>query len=367
MFTHKLGLTSYAIEGMPMHEIRIGERRIAADAPALLIAEIGVNHNGSLELAKRMIVEAGRAGADCVKFQTFKAERVVTRGARKAQYQLSSTDPSESQFEMLRKLELPEAFYPELLAVCRQEGVLFLSTPYSEEDVDLLAKYGVPAYKVASAMCVEPVFLRRVGREGKPVILSTGMATLGEVEEGVRALREGGSRDIILLQCTTDYPARLEDANLRAMRTLADSFGLPVGFSDHTQTSTASVLSVGLGGRLIEKHFTTDKSLPGPDQATSADPKEFAQLVRAVREVEVVLGNPIKGPSERERVNALGMRRSVVSRTAISAGTKITAEMLTCKRPATGIAPRDLESLIGTRARTNIAADELLQWSMVDR
>jgi N-acetylneuraminate synthase/N,N'-diacetyllegionaminate synthase len=350
-----------------MREMIIGGRRIAADAPAFLIAEIGVNHNGSLELARQMIVEAARAGADCVKFQTFKAERVVTRSARKAEYQLHSTDPAESQFEMLRKLELPELFYPELLALCKQEGVVFLSTPYSEEDVDLLAQYDVPAYKVASAMCVEPVFLRRVGREGRPVILSTGMARLGEVEEGIRAVREGGSEDIILLQCTTDYPARLEDANLLAMRTLADSFGLPVGFSDHTQSSTASLLSVGLGGRVVEKHFTTDKSLPGPDQATSAEPQEFAQLVRAIREVETLLGSPIKAPSERERANARGMRRSVVSRIAISSGTKITADMLTCKRPATGIAPRELESLVGTHARDDIPADELLQWSMVDR
>jgi N-acetylneuraminate synthase/N,N'-diacetyllegionaminate synthase len=350
-----------------MHEIRIGGHRIAADAPAFLIAEIGVNHNGSLELAKRMIVEAKRAGADCVKFQSFKAERVVTRGAQKAQYQLSSTDPAESQFEMLRKLELPESFYPELLAVCEQQGVLFLSTPYSEEDVDLLSRYNVQAYKVASAMCVEPVFLRRLGKEGRPVILSTGMATLGEVEDGIQALREGGTQDIILLQCTTDYPARLEDANIRAMRTLADAFGLQVGFSDHTQSSTASVLSVGFGARVIEKHFTTDKTLPGPDQATSANPEEFAELVRAVREVELVLGNPVKGPSERERVNSRGMRRSVVSRVAIPAGIQITADMLTCKRPATGIAPRDLESLVGSRARVDISADELLQWCMVER
>ncbi len=350
-----------------MPDIKIGHHRIAPDAPTFVIAEIGVNHNGDLALAKHMVIEAKRAGADCVKFQTFKAERVATAGAGKAQYQLLSTDPAESQLEMLRKLELPEAYYPDLLALCAQQDILFLSTPYNVEDVDLLARYDVPAYKVASAMCVEPRFLQRIGREGKTVILSTGMADLGEVEEGIEALRAGGTRDIILLQCTTDYPARFEDTNLLAMKTLATAFDLPVGFSDHTQSCTASSLAVALGGRVIEKHFTTDKSLPGPDQSTSADPREFAQLVRAIREAETVLGSAVKKPSERERINAEGMRRSIVSKIHIEAGTQITSDMLTFKRPATGIPPRDWDSVVGTIASKTIVADEILQWSSLER
>ncbi len=350
-----------------MRDMKIGSHWIASDAPAFVIAEIGVNHNGDLALAKHMVMEAKRAGADCVKFQTFKAERVVTARAEKAQYQKLSTDPAESQLDMLRKLELPDAYYPELLALCDEQEILFLSTPYGAEDVDLLKRYDVPAYKVASAMCVEPQFLRRVGREGRPVILSTGMAELGEVEEGIEAVRAGGSEDIILMQCTTDYPARLEDTNMRAMQTLSAAFGLPVGFSDHTQSHTASVLAVALGARVIEKHFTTDKSLPGPDQSTSADAAEFAQLVRAIRECETALGSPIKKPGERERINAVGMRRSIVSKAAIPAGTKITGDMLTFKRPATGIAPREFDQLVGSIAKTDIAADAVLRWSSFER
>jgi N-acetylneuraminate synthase/N,N'-diacetyllegionaminate synthase len=350
-----------------MREFAIGRHRIAADSPAFVIAEIGVNHNGDVALAKEMIVAAKRAGADCVKFQTFKAERVATAKAEKAQYQLRSTDPGESQIEMLRKLELPEAAYPELLAFCDAQNVLFLSSPYSIEDIDLLARFAVPAYKVASALCVEPAFLRRMGQEKKPVILSTGMTDLPEIEEGIAALRAGGTDDIVLLQCTTDYPARLEDTNLRAMGTLAATFGLPVGYSDHTQSPLPSVLAVALGGRVIEKHFTTDKSLPGPDQSTSAGPEEFAALVQAIRAAETAMGSALKQPSERERINARGMRRSVVSTVAIAAGTTITTEMLTFKRPATGIAPRDLDRLIGSVATRDIPADALLDWSWIER
>lgn len=350
-----------------MREFAIGNHRVVADAPAFVIAEIGVNHNGDVPLAKHMIAAAKRAGADCVKFQTFKAERVATAKAEKAQYQLRSTDPAESQIAMLRKLELPEAAYPELLAFCAVQEIMFLSTPYNLEDIDLLARYAVPAYKVASALCVEPAFLRRMGQEKKPVILSTGMADLREIEEAIAALRTGGTEDIVLLQCTTDYPARLEDTNLRAMQTLAATFGLPVGYSDHTQSPLPSVLAVALGGRVIEKHFTTDKSLPGPDQSTSADPAEFASLVHAIREAETALGSPLKQPTERERINARGMRRSVVSKVTIAAGATITAEMLTFKRPATGIAPRDLDKLVGGVATKDIPADALLDWSWIER
>jgi N-acetylneuraminate synthase/N,N'-diacetyllegionaminate synthase len=350
-----------------MREFAIGRHRIAADAPAFVIAEIGVNHNGDVALAKHMIVAAKQAGADCVKFQTFKAERVATAKAEKAQYQLRSTDPAESQINMLRKLELPETAYPELSAFCDAQKITFLSTPYSLEDVDLLARYAVPAYKVASALCVEPAFLRRVGQEKKPVILSTGMADLAEIEEAIAALRMGGTDDIALLQCTTDYPARLEDTNLRAMQTLAAAFGLPVGYSDHTQSPLPSVLAVALGGRVIEKHFTSDKSLPGPDQSTSADPAEFATMVHAIREAETAMGSPLKRPTERERINSRGMRRSIVSKVAIAAGTTIAADMLTFKRPATGIAPRDLDALIGAVSTKDIPADALLDWSWIER
>lgn len=346
--------------------IRIGGRAIGPGDPCYVIAEAGVNHNGDLDMARRLIVEAKRAGADCVKFQTFAAERVASAAAPKAPYQLRTTDRAESQLEMLRKLELDAGMHQVLMAACRAEGITFMSTPYSVEDVDLLEQLGVAGYKVPSALLVEPDLLRRIARTGKPMIVSTGLATLAEVEEAVAAIRAAGNHQIILLQCTTDYPARVSDANLRTMRTMSEALDVLTGYSDHTQTPTTAIAAVAMGAVVIEKHFTLDTSLPGPDQATSADPEQFRALVDAIRETESALGNGVKEPSDSERANLIGMRRSLVARRAIAAGEVMTGEMLAYKRPATGIPPRHAPAVVGRTAKRAIAADAVLEWGMFE-
>lgn len=330
----------------------------------IVIAEAGVNHNGDLGVARQLIRTAKDCGADCVKFQTFKAERVATANAPKADYQQQVTDRNESQLAMLKKLELDFGAHQELLTYCQELGIEFLSTPYSFEDVQFLEKLGVKAYKIASGQIVEPAFLAAVAHTGKPVYLSTGMATLAEVDEAVRVIRQTGNRELVLLQCTTNYPSRLEDANLLTLPTMAAAFGTTVGYSDHTQTDTACLVAIGLGARVVEKHITLDKGMPGPDHSSSANPEEFARLVAAIREAELTLGTGRKEPSAVEVANARGMRRSIVAARAIRKGDVIKAEMLTFKRPASGIRPALLPELVGCVAAADIAPDTLITWSM---
>lgn len=346
---------------MVYKKLKIGDRIVGPGHPVFIIAEVGVNHNGDMEMAKQLIKEAKRCGADCVKFQTFKAERVVTKESPKANYQLNTTDPDESQIEMLKRLELSPESHEQLTSYCNEQDIIFISTPYNVEDVDFLDKLGIPAFKLPSICAAEPAFVRFVAEKGKPVILATGMATLGEVDEAVSAFHETGNRELILLQCTTNYPSRLEDANLLAMRTMRNAFDVLVGYSDHTQDDTACILSVALGAKVIEKHFTLDKSLPGPDQSSSAVPEEYARLVRNIRNAEKVLGSARKEPCEIERKNAVGMRRSIVAKLNIAMGTTITESMLTFKRPATGIAPRRFNDIVGQKPCRDIMADSLIQ------
>ena len=348
-----------------MTAVRLGGRLIGPGEPCYLIAEAGVNHNGDIELAKQLVVEAKRAGADCVKFQTFRAARLVTAVAPKASYQLRTTDPAESQIDMLRRLELEPHQFAELKALATAEGIAFLSTPYSTEDVDTLASIEAEAYKIPSALLVEPHLLRHVARQGRPMFLSTGMATLDEVDEAVSVVRESGA-PFVLLQCTTDYPSLVGDANLRAMKVLEQRYNVPVGYSDHTQSPSAILAAVALGAAVIEKHFTLDRTMSGPDHSSSADPRQLAEIVSAIREVEAALGNGEKGPTDRERANLTGMRRSLVARRAIAAGEMITEDAITCKRPATGIAPRRMADVLGRIAKIPIEFDQLLDWSMFD-
>ena len=330
-----------------------------------IIAEAGVNHNGSPETARRLVLAAKQAGADAVKFQTFKAERVALAAAPKADYQLRNTDRTESQIEMLRKLELPEAAHRELLALCADLGLDFLSTPYNEEDVDFLDELGVAAFKLASISVVEPGFLRYTASKGRPLIVSTGMATLEEVAGAVRAIRETGLQDVTLLQCTTNYPSPNADANLRAMLTLSNAFGLPVGYSDHTQSDLCCIAAVALGATMIEKHFTLDRSMPGPDHTSAADPAEFGALVARIRETESALGSGVKEPCPSERANSTNMRRSLVARRAITKGEVLTSGMLTCKRPATGLSPSLLDEIVGRTAACDIASDTQISLNML--
>ncbi|GFE58475.1 N-acetylneuraminate synthase [Geobacter sp. AOG1] len=332
--------------------------------PVYIIAEAGVNHNGDLNLAKKLVDAAKAAGADCVKFQTFKTEDIVTASAPKATYQLKVTDRSESQLQMLKKLELDFDAHLELINYCRKIDIEFLSTPYSMTDIKLLEKLGVSSYKIASGQIVEPLFLRAVAATGKPIFLSTGMATLAEVDDAVRTIRAAGNGRMVLLQCTTDYPSRLEDANLRTIQTMAAAFGTVMGYSDHTQSDTACLVAIGLGAKVIEKHLTLGKNLAGPDHAASATPEEFARLCRAIREAELTLGSGNKEPCEAEILNARGMRRSLVATRLIKTGEMIQEDMLTCKRPGTGIRPGLMSEVIGCIATKDIQPDELIHWSV---
>jgi len=348
-----------------MEKVRIRNKAIGRDEPVFIIAEAGINHNGDIDLARQLVLEAKKCGADCVKFQTFKAVRVVTEDAPKANYQMKTTDPGESQLEMLKNCELKPEFHKELMELCDREDIIFLSTPYNIEDVDFLDELGVQAFKLASIHAAEPCFARYVAEKGKPVILSSGMATLGEVDEAVRAIRETGNEDFVILQCTTNYPSRLEDANLSAMLTIGNAFGVPVGYSDHTQNDTACIAAVALGAKVIEKHFTLDKTLPGPDQSSSAEPDEFARLVSNIRDAEKALGSARKEPCEIEKENAVGMRRSIVARCDISKGSVITEEMLTFKRPSAGLSPKYMDYVVGKEAAENIYMDEFITLKMI--
>lgn len=334
--------------------------KVGAGAPAFIIAEAGVNHNGDIELAKKLVLEAKRSGADCVKFQTFTTENLLTRQAPKAAYQKIVTDASESQFDMLKKLELSYRGHVELMALCRKQGIIFLSTPYNFTDVDLLEKIGVSAYKLASMHLTELPTVEYVARKDKPLILSTGMSLMPEIQAAAAAFEQAGNSSLALMQCTTEYPAAPEEINLRAMAAIGTATGAVIGYSDHSSSGQACVLAVAMGAKVIEKHFTLDKKMPGPDHSSSAEPGEFLDMVKKIREAEKMLGSESKTVTASERRNMVGMRRSLVAVLAIPAGQSITAEMLSFKRPATGLPPNSYNSIIGKKARRNIEAGTIL-------
>jgi len=348
------------------NQINISKFNLSNTSPVFIIAEIGVNHNGDIELAKKLIHEAACSGADCVKFQTFKADRVVTKYSPKSNYQLKTTPPDESQLDMLRRLELSFNHYEEIIDYCTQKEIVFMSTPYNIEDVDFLDRLNVPAYKLASIHVVEPYLIKYTAQKGKPILLSTGMSTLSEVENAVSSVKETENNDLILLQCTTNYPSKNEDTNLLSMRTMAEEFKILVGYSDHTLGDTACIVSVALGAKVIEKHFTIDKTLPGPDQSTSVDPKEFSNLVKKIRDTESILGSSKKMPCEAEKENSYGMRRSIVAKRVIKIGDVITENMLIFKRPSSGLSPIFFNEIIGKTAKTDIQADTLIEWSDIN-
>jgi N-acetylneuraminate synthase/N,N'-diacetyllegionaminate synthase len=348
--------------------IELGRTKtIGQGHPVFVVAEAGVNHNGRADLALQLVKAAHRAGADCVKFQTFSADRVAIGSAGRAPYQVETTRSTASQQSMLKALELPSEAYPELLAACRQYGLVFLSTPYSREDADFLESLGVVAFKVASAQIVELAFLGSLARKQKPIVLSTGMATLGEIEAAVHAIRAEGNQSLVLLQCTTNYPSRVDDANLRVLDVLRESFAVQVGYSDHTESPACCVAAVALGAVVIEKHLTLDKALAGPDHQASADPEEFRELVGLVRQTELAMGSGRKEPSAAELANRPYMRRSIVARVPIRAGTVVTAEMIAFKRPGLGISPARFAEVVGSKTRVALDPDQILQWSDFER
>jgi N,N'-diacetyllegionaminate synthase len=341
--------------------IYIGKKKVGNNSPCFIIAEAGVNHNGDVNLAKQLILKAKEVGADCVKFQTFKAEQVVTPKAPKATYQLKNTNPHESQIAMLKKLELSSQSYYELKQLCKKIDIVFMSTPYNYEDVEFLERLNVYAYKLPSISIVEPSFLEYVANKNKPMIVSTGMATLNEVSDGVRTIISSGNQKLIILHCTTNYPTSLSDANLRAMKTMGDELNVLFGYSDHTQEDVTCMTAVALGACVIEKHFTLDKSLPGPDQSSSYNPEQFKNFVKNVRNVELVLGSKIKKPSVAELKNIKGMRRSIVANKLIRKKTIIDQTMLTLKRPASGLKPKFLKKIIGKTTKRDILENEFIK------
>ena len=331
-----------------------------------IIAEAGVNHNGQLDLAFQLVDKAVEIGADCVKFQTFKTENIVTKTSPKANYQMLVTDKSESQFDMLKKLELQKEDFKKIKEYCTQKGIQFLSTPYNPEDADLLNDLGVEAFKIASGQLVELPFLKHVARFGKQVIISTGMANLSEVFAAVQAIRSVGNNDIIVLQCNTDYPSKIEDTNIKAMLTMRDAIGVRVGYSDHVPNNYACYSAVALGAEVIEKHFTLDKKMEGPDHSCSLEPTEFKELIEGVRNVEKCLGTGIKTPSQSEINNTFGMRRSLVARTDLESGTVLDEKHFGFKRPANGLSPNYLETLIGKKLKKDMAQDEAFTFDSID-
>jgi N,N'-diacetyllegionaminate synthase len=347
-------------------KVRIANRLVGEGEPCFVIAEAGVNHNGDIRLAKKLVDVAKEAGADAVKFQTFKAESVVTRKAPKAKYQKQTTGYVESQYEMIRKVELSAGNFAEVARHAQKKRIMFLSTPFDNESVDLLDGLGVPAFKIASGEITNFPLIRYIAKKGKPVILSTGMSTLREIAEALQVIRSEGIRDIVLLHCVTAYPAKVEDVNLKAMETLRREFKLPVGLSDHTLGITIPIAAVALGACVIEKHFTLDKSLPGPDHRASLEPEELKQMIKAVREAEEAVGDGKKVPIEEEKQIQKVARRSIVARVSIPKGTIITEAMLDIKRPGTGIEPKHMSEVINAVARCRIEQDELLTMSKLE-
>ena len=331
-----------------------------------IIAEAGVNHNGSLELAKRLIEAAADAGADAVKFQTFVAEEVVSINAPKAEYQKQATDASESQYEMIKKLELSREAHKELMEYAKNKNIMFLSTPFDERSVDLLVELGVPLIKISSGEITNHPFLRYIAKKDLPIILSTGMATLEEVREAVSVIKKTGCNDLTLLHCTSNYPALFEDCNLRAMKTMADAFKIPVGYSDHTPGRVVPVAVAALGACVIEKHFTLDKNLPGPDHKASLDPDELKDMVYDIRKVEKALGSSVKAPVELELEVRNVVRRSIVAKVEIPRGTLITEDLITFKRPGIGIAPKHADHIIEKKANQNIHKDEIIKYEYLE-
>ena len=346
--------------------VTIGGRAVGRNAPCFVVAEIGVNHNGDVELGRRLVDAAADGGADAVKLQTFRAERVAAPSAAKARYQLESTAPSESQLEMLRGLELSADDHRILAAHAAERGLVFLSTPFDEESADLLEELDVPAFKVASPDLTNIPFLAHLAAKGRPLIVSTGMAELVEIDDAVRAVHDAGNPALVLLQCVSSYSAPIEEQNLRTIPAMAERWDVPVGFSDHTVGSAAALAAVALGAVVLEKHLTLDRSLEGPDHCASIEPEAFAGLVGAVRDVERALGDGLKRPTPAETVNRTVVRRSLAAAADLPAGTLLAPELLVALRPGTGIPASRLGELVGRRVARDVARGELLALDDLD-
>ncbi len=329
----------------------------------LIIAEAGVNHNGDLSLAKKLIDAAADAGADLIKFQTFNANRQVTRSAPKTNYQVQTTSTQESQYEMLSRLELSPEAHLDLLSHCKRQNIGFFSTAFDIESVELLVNLGLKIFKIPSGEITNLPYLRHIGKYGRPVIFSTGMATLGEIEAAIEVLERSGTarNSMTALHCTTEYPTPMAEVNLLAMQTLHQAFGISVGYSDHTQGTEVAIAAVAMGASVIEKHFTLDRNLPGPDHKASLEPQELKSMVSAIRNIEIAMGDGIKHLTPSEEKNRPLVRKSLVANRDIKMGEIFNDANITAKRPGTGISPMKWERVIGKKAIRDFKEDELIE------
>jgi N,N'-diacetyllegionaminate synthase len=326
-----------------------------------IIAEAGVNHNGDSEIAKKLIEAAAKAGADIVKFQTFNSESLASRHAGKAKYQQKSSGAEESQIEMLKKLELSPATYDELIKKCNEENIKFLSTPFDLESIEVLKNFNLDFWKIPSGEITNLPYLVKIAKTGKPVILSSGMSELEEIKSAVDILKKNGAGEITVLHCNTEYPTPFEDVNLNAMVSIKDALNVPVGYSDHTAGIEIPIAAVAMGACVIEKHFTLDKNMEGPDHKASLEPHELAEMVKAIRNIEKAKGNGIKTPSQSEKKNINIVRKSIVAKCEIKKGEPFTEDNITTKRPGSGISPMRWFDVLGKTAPRDFSYDELIE------
>lgn len=335
----------------------------------IIIAEAGVNHNGDIDLAKKLIDAAAEAKADYVKFQTFKADKITSKDAKKADYQIKNiSDNDNSQYAMLKKLEMPDEWHFELIKYAEKKNIQFLSTGFDEESVDFLEKLGISIFKIPSGEITNKPYLQHIARKNKQIIVSTGMATLQEIKDALAVLIEAGTdkNKISVLHCNTEYPTPMKDVNLKAMNLIGDELGVTVGYSDHTLGIEVPIAAVALGAKIIEKHFTLDRSLPGPDHLASLEPEELKSMITAIRNIELAIsGNGLKEPSESESKNIKIARKSIHVIRNIEQGETITQKDLIMKRPGDGISPMEIEKIIGKITLTEIPIDTKIAWSQL--
>ena len=331
--------------------------------PILIIAEAGVNHNGSIKIAKKLIDVASKAGADFVKFQTFKAERIVTVNAEKAEYQKEVANIDESQFDMIKKLELDKKAHYELYKYSKQKNIQFLSTAFDHKSIELLAKLDIPIFKIPSGEITNFPYLRHIGGLDKKIIMSTGMSSMVEIRDALNILVRAGAKkeNITILHCNTEYPTPMEDVNLKAMITIRDELDINVGYSDHTLGIEVPIAAAAMGAIVIEKHFTLNKNMPGPDHSSSLEPEELKSMVLAIRNIEKSIGNGKKIPSKSELKNINIVRKSIVAKKPIKKGELFTEKNLTIKRPGTGISPMKWENIINIKSKKDFDIDDLIE------
>lgn len=330
-----------------------------------IIAEAGVNHNGNIELAKKLVDMAKDCGANAIKFQTFKAEESTGTHAEKAQYQKENDKAQETQLEMIKKLELPFDDFKRIQSYCQEQDIMFVSTPDGTESLNYLVSLDVPFIKVGSTEVTNIGFLVEIGKTERPIILSTGMSTLGEIEKALEVIFSTGNENVKLMHCTTDYPTQIEEVNLKAMITMKEAFKIPVGLSDHTLGFEAAIAATALGAEFIEKHITLDRNMKGPDHKASMPPQEFKQYVQLIRNTERLLGDGIKKPTEKERIIMNQARRSILAARDLKKGTILEKNMLVYKRPGYGIKPEFAHILIGRELKRDLSKDEVIQWGDV--